>query len=126
MEVDWNSDKKCSASVDFGIEPNIAVMFLHDDVVADGESLAGSLADLLGGEERLEDAGAGGKRNAGAVVFDFDLNIVVDLASADGELSAFARLLDGSIADGVGSIDDEIEKDLIHFIGVALDAGRSG
>src|ERR1700688_2312175 len=125
-ELDRNSDKKCGAFIYFGIEPNASAVFLGNDVVANGKSLAGSLANLFGGVEGVEDAGAGGQRDTGPIVLDFDLNIVVDLPRSNDELSVFAALLGRGVTDGVGSVDNQVQKDLIHLVAVALDARQVG
>src|ERR1039457_4639651 len=101
-------------------------MFAHHDVVANGKSLAGALSNLLSREEGLEDSGAGRQRDTGPVVLDFDLNIVVDLSRANGELSALASLLLLSLTDSVRSVDDKVKKNLIHLVGVTFEARQVG
>src|ERR1035441_1816930 len=73
-----------------------------------------------------EDSGAGRQRDTGPVVLDFDLNIIVDWSRADGELSTLASLLFRGITDGVRSVHDEVQKNLVHLVGVAFDARQVG
>src|ERR1039458_8577179 len=95
-------------------------MFAHHDVVANGKSLAGALSNLLSREEGLEDSGAGRQRDTGPVVLDFDLNIVIDLSRANGELSTLASLLLRSLTDSVRSVDDKVKKNLVYLVRAAL------
>lgn len=101
-------------------------MFLHNDVVANGKSLAGALSSRFSREEGVEDAGADRQRDTGPVVLDFDLNIIVDLSRADGELSTLACLLLRGLTDSVRSVHDEVQKNLIHLVGVAFEARQVG
>jgi hypothetical protein len=101
-------------------------MFLHNDVVANGKSLAGALSNLFRREEGVEDSGADRQRNASPVVLDFDLNIIVDLSRADGELSTLACLLRRGLTDRVRSVHDEVQKNLIHLVGIAFEARQVG
>jgi hypothetical protein len=101
-------------------------MFLHNDFVANGKSLAGALPNLLGREEGIEDAVANVQGDTRPVVLDFDLHILVDLSGTDGELSAMACSLRRGVTDGVRGVDDQIQEDLIQLIAVAFDAGQIG
>src|SRR5256885_434238 len=56
-----------------------------DDAVRDGESEAETLAQRLGGEERIEDAVDLGRRNALAVIGNRDGHRVVGGARADAD-----------------------------------------
>ena len=99
-------------------------MFLHNDFVANGKSLAGALPNLLGREERVEDAVASVQGDPRPVVLDFDLHILVDFSGTDDELSAKTRSLRRGVTDGVRGVDDQIQEHLIQLIAVAFDAGR--
>src|ERR1035441_3683350 len=101
-------------------------MFLDNDVVANGEPLAGTLSSLFSREKEVEDSGADRQRDTGPVVLDFDLNIIVDLSRADGELSTLACLLLRGLTDSVRSVHDEVQKNLIHLVGVAVEARQVG
>ena len=90
-----------------------------DDLLGDPEAEAG--ADIfLGGEEGLEDVIAVFGGDAGAVVFDDDLDdcagcvfVAID-ADADG----------AAVGDGVGGVGDEVGDSLVEFAGEGLD-GRA-
>src|ERR1017187_5567901 len=101
-------------------------MFAHHDVVANGKSLAGALSNLLSREKGVEDSGAGRQRDTGPVALDFDLNIIVDWSRADGELSTLASLLLRGITVAVRSVHDEVQKNLVHLVGIAFDARQVG
>src|ERR1039458_6760453 len=101
-------------------------MFLHNDVVANGEPLAGALSRLFSREEGVEDSGADRQRDTGPVVLDFDLNIIVDLSRADGELSTLACLLLRGLTDSMRSVHYEVQKNLTHLVGVAFEARQVG
>ena len=90
-----------------------------DDLLGDPEAEAG--ADVfLGGEEGLEDVIAVFGGDAGAVVFDDDLD---DFAV--GVLVAVDADADGAaVGDGVGGVGDEVGDGLLEFAGEALD-GRA-
>src|SRR5664279_3300375 len=103
------------------------MMFLDNDIVANGEPLAGALSSLFSREEGVEDSSADWQRDAGPVVLDFDLNItIIDLSRADGELSTLACLLLRGLTDSVHSVDDEVQKNLIHLVGVAFEGRQVG
>ena len=49
-------------------------MLLHNHGMGNGQALPGTLSDLLGGEERIEDLGLNLLRNPGAGIDDADFN----------------------------------------------------
>src|SRR5437870_10822715 len=59
------------------LDANVAVVTAYDDAVADVESEAGAPADVLGGEERLEDARPQLGRDARAGVANLDDDAVL-------------------------------------------------
>ena len=73
----WRGRKmrKTDALADFGIAEDEAAGLL-DDAVDHRQAKAGALADLLGGEERLEYLLQHVGRDAAAGVFDLDQHIV--------------------------------------------------
>jgi hypothetical protein len=100
---------------------------LLDDAVDGREPEAGALADLLGGEERLEDLGEEVRRDAGAGVGDPQRGIVgdrQDLAAhpahvfgrdgigLDGEEAAAHRVLG---EHRVAAVDGEVDDDLLEL-----------
>ena len=101
-------------------------MFLHNDVVANRKSLAGALSNLFSREERVEDSGLDSERDTSPVVLDFYLNIFADLSGANGELSTVAGLFLRGLTDSVRSVYDEVQKNLVHLVGVAFEARQVG
>src|SRR5271170_290735 len=104
---------------------------LLDDAVDSGESEAGAFAILLGGEERLEDAGlsfavhalagvANGNHDVRAV-FDESIFGVVGIVESDagGANADFA-----AVRHGVLGIDHEIHDDLLELSGIGAGAAN--
>ena len=58
-------------------------MFLDNDVVANGETLPGSLAGIFGGKKRIENTFANVLTNAGACIGDTYFNMGVGLDGRD-------------------------------------------
>ena len=74
---------KVVPSPDAALELECAAVFLDDDGAGDGEPLAGSAADLLRREERIEDPLADRGRDAGSRVAEADFDpVAVDAACA--------------------------------------------
>ncbi len=89
-----------------------------DDLPGDPEAEAG--ADVfLGGEEGFEDLVAVFGGDAGAVVFDDDLEgfAGVVFVAEDGDADGAAG------GDGVGGVGDEVGDGLVEFAGEAVDGG---
>ena len=59
-------------------------MFLDDGGVGNGQALAGSLADRLGGEKRIEDFGTDGFGYATAIVSNTNLDVIVLCSRRNG------------------------------------------
>src|SRR5712671_4423226 len=85
----------------------------RDDAVCDREPEAGPTADVLGREERLEDASEALRRNARTVVADADARIGVVEARADPDVAAGGR--------GVAGVRQQVHEHLVHAAGIALD-----
>jgi len=83
---------------------------VSNNSIADDESEASAGADRLGLKKTFEQMRLHVRRNAGAVVHDFNDNLVVFEAGANTDFS-------GSI-DRVNGVVDEIGPDLIQFAAV--------
>src|SRR5207249_5490380 len=77
-----------------GFKFNFAAMTVADYAVADDQAKAGAGADGLCGEEWLEHARLDLGRNAGAVVHDFDDDLIVFTRSADTDLALTSHSID--------------------------------
>src|SRR5687768_18036381 len=76
-----------------GVEGQGAVV-PDDDAARRGQAEPGSLADVLGGEEGIEDLVAEAGPDAGAVVGDLDDGAVAVAARRDGDRAAVAERVD--------------------------------
>ena len=81
------NDPKFGELAGFRVDLDRAGMLFDDNIVTDGEAKAGSFADRLGGEERIEHPFFHLGWNAGAVVANPDLH-----ASRRGSLVAAVRI----------------------------------
>src|SRR5271170_6728692 len=99
------------------LDGNQAFGFL-DDAVGDIQAETGSFAYALGGEEGLKDFRPDFWRNAGAIVGDFDQNIVVVSRGADAELPA--------VLHDIGGVVDQIGPHLVQLAPVGHDFGQVG
>src|SRR5688500_14645125 len=68
-----NAHDERRAATELGLEGDRAAVLLDHHVVGDRQALAGTLADALGREERIEDPAARGLGNASAGVAHADL-----------------------------------------------------
>ena len=91
---------KAVPSPDLGFQADRSAVFVDDDRVDQRQSLAGSLADFLGGEEEVEDAGANFLGDARARVCHADLRPGVLVAGADGDRA----LCGGAVPRGFSAI----------------------
>ena len=99
---------------DLALDVDAAVVLL-DDGVADGQAQPGALADALGREERIEDAGAVLGPDARARVGDADdLGPVLD-REPDPELAAPGH--------GVEGVEDDVDEDLLEPFALGVDGG---
>ena len=98
-------DEGGSLPVDVVVAENLASVFLHN-AIADAEAKAGSLADLLGSEERIENAiGVG---NAVAVVAEGHLDGFAGLGGHDFDACGAAHFM-----DGVVGVVQNVEENLL-------------
>src|SRR5207342_1210316 len=91
-------------------ETDLAVVAADHDLPGDVEAEAGSLADILGGEERLEHTGADLVGHAGAGVADLHHDAV--FAEGRGSHRELAVTL-----HGIGRVVDEVRPDLVELPG---------
>ena len=70
-----------------GAEINPATVHIDDDIMRYGQALSGSLADFLGGEERIKNAVLYFFRDAASGIAYLDFNPVAVLAGGDGDTS---------------------------------------
>src|SRR5262249_18044263 len=101
---------------------------LLDDAVDRGEPKPGTLADLLGGEKRLEDVINNIRRNAGPGVADFHENIFARWHAHRGALLAIScgdiRCSQGQLSalrHSVAGVDRKIDYPLLELRLVGLD-----
>ena len=112
---------------DLAVGEDVAAGLL-DDAVDGGQAEPGALADLLGGEERLEDAADHVGRDADAGVLHLDQQVFAGGDAELGELQAFA-LGDVAGADGEGAavghgipgVDGQVDDDVLELGLVGLD-----
>ena len=119
--------------------PHLAVDFhaaaalLHDPEDR-GKAQAGSLAGSLGGEERLEQAGLGGRIHAGSVIADrqhdvppgLDRDVAARRSASSSSTLAGLDGQDAALRHGVACIDHQVHKHLFHLPGIGADAAQIG
>jgi hypothetical protein len=110
-------DEGGSRPVGIVVAKNFACMLLHN-AVADAEAEAGSLADLLGGEEGIEDAI--GMGNAVSVVGERNFDGIADSGADDLDAGGTADFMHGVI----GVVQD-VQENLLQLVGVTDDIGQS-
>ena len=120
-------DAEGRALADLAVGEDVAARLL-DDAVDGGQAEAGALADILGGEERLEDLGHDLGRHAGAGVLDLDQHVLAGRHAVAGELQALAlgdvARADGeraAVGHGVAGVDGEVDDHLLELRLVGLD-----
>src|SRR5581483_8276593 len=105
------------------VERERAAVVLDDHRARDGEALAGAAADLLGGEEGVEDQRAYLLGNAAAVVADGDHDVFAVARGLDRDLAAPAAPA-VLVGDGVRGVDDQVEHDLVDLSELARHGGN--
>ena len=110
-------DEGGSLPVGIVVAENLAAVLLHD-AVADAEAEAGSLADLLGGEEGIENAV--GMGDAVAVVAERNFHGVAGFGGHDLDAGGAADFMNRV----VGVVQD-VEENLLQLVSVADDIGQS-
>jgi len=93
-------------------------MLVDHHAPGNSEPLTGAAADLLGREERIEDALLDRLRDTAAGVADAHDDVAVVGRGGDRDATAHAGGL-GVIGDRVGGIDDDIEEGLVELADVA-------
>ncbi len=109
-------DEGGSLAIGVVVAENLASMLLHD-AVADAQAEAGSLADLFGSEEGIENAV--GMRNALAVVAERNFDGIPRLGGHDFDAGGTAGFV-----HGVVGVVQNVQKNLLQLVGVADDIGQ--
>ena len=110
-------DKGGSLSVGIVVAENFSPVLLHD-AVADTEAEAGSLANLFGSEEGIEDAIR--MRDAVAIVAERNFDGVAGFSSRNFDTSGAADLV-----YCVVSIIQDVQKNLLQLMSVTVDVRES-
>jgi hypothetical protein len=98
-------------------------MLVHDHGTSDREALPGASADVLGREERVEDAGSGMLGNATACILDRDDHVVARPEGLDADTALRGGFL-VQVGDGVAGIDDDVEDRLVELADKATNGGK--
>src|SRR5215471_13729113 len=99
-----------------GFQFNFSSVTIPDYAIADDESKPSSGPDGLGREKWLEEMRLQIRRNAGAVIHDFNDKLIVFEAGADADFSRAVNRVD--------SVVDEMGPNLIEFAAVSHDGGH--
>src|SRR5438034_5976164 len=113
LAVDGQPDLKTGLAGP-GFKFDFAAMTVSDDAVADDETQASAGADGFRGEKRLEHPSLHLRRNAGAIIHDFDDYLVVFQARADTDFAGAVYGDDGVI--------NQIGPHLIEFAAISRNA----
>ena len=101
----------------FRLYADLAPVFLDDDTMADIESQTGSLALRFGGEKGVEDLALNFRRNAGAVIFDFNYNPAIFLVGAQSDFTLPFH--------GAHGVVDDIGPDLVELAAIGFYLGQT-
>ena len=112
-----SNDKSGSESVRIVVTEDFSAVLLHD-AVANTQAKAGSLSDILGGEEGIEDAIR--LSDTGAIVAEGDLDGLAGFGAHDFDAGWTADFVNRVI----GVIQD-VEKDLLKLVSIAIDIGQA-
>src|SRR4029077_5662833 len=104
-----------------GLKRNRASMFLNNNVMRNGQTLAGALTQRLGGEERIEDAVPHFFRDSRACVADPDLGPLSIAACANFNPALGAWVGGDHVTDRVRGINDQVKDDLVKVSSNAKD-----
>src|SRR5688572_28531145 len=88
--LDGEPDGEGGPLAHLAVERDGPLMSVHDDRAGDGQALAGTLADVLGGEEGIVEPGANGGGHPRARVGDADRHEVTVAAGSDGDAAEVA------------------------------------
>src|SRR3954467_13022124 len=116
------TDKEGRPLANLRLEPNFAVVFFDHYGIGKGKSLASPFADLLGGEEWIEDFALNRCWNSSAGVMDGNFHRVALGPGAHRNLTLFAFL--HFFLNGVRRVHDQVENNLIDVSGIAHDRGQ--
>ena len=119
LRADRQPHPKRGSGARLGVALDLAAVAVDHYIADDREALAGSLTDVLGREERLEDPLADLGRHAAAIVFDLDDNVLPLGPGPRGDQPdrvAFAA----RVGDRVAGVDDQVEQDLANLVGQNL------
>ena len=103
--MSWKTHAKSGALAHFRFESESAAVLFDDDGAGEGEALAGTFADFLGGEKRIEDFAAHAFGNSGAAILHGDDDAIAILASLDGNEAFFTGNFH-DVSNGVGRVDE--------------------
>src|SRR5205085_1737548 len=106
---DRETDEKGRPAARPGGERELAKVLVHHDRSGEGETLPGAPADLLGGEELVEDLVFHIAGDTASVVFHRDEGCPLLTPGANADA---ARPPGVPIGDGMSGVDDEVEEDL--------------
>src|SRR5215470_10953364 len=110
----WQCDGQFGAALGSVPSRDLTAEIL-DDSIGDRQAEAETIADALGGEERIEDAADNLRFDAGAIVGHADQHCVVGGARGDPD----PRI--GLASDSVDGVTYEIEDDLLELNGMPHD-----
>src|SRR5438132_814786 len=82
-----------------------------DDIMRDRQAESSSLTDIFRGEEWVKQLVHVLRRNAGAVVRDFQKHFAAQAARADPNMTAFLA----EAFEGLKRVDEQIEKHLAYL-----------
>src|SRR5437763_15312742 len=99
------------------LHADVAVVATDDDAIADVETEAGAVADILGREEGLEDAPLQFGRDSRSRVADLDEDAVAFPGGPHGQRALAAHGVDGVV--------DEVGPDLIQLARLRADLGKA-
>jgi hypothetical protein len=95
------------------MNPDVAFVLLHDDVVGDVQTQARAMTRRFGGKEGVKDFRLNGLRDAGAVVLDLDHDPLSFGARADHDLAL--------ALDRINRIVNDVRPNLIEFAAIGHD-----
>src|ERR1700740_2625445 len=106
----WEAHTKRGAASHFRIEGERAAVFFDDDGAREGEALAGTFADFLGGEKWVEYFAANAFGDSGAAILYGDDDRVTILSGLDDDEALFAGNFH-DVSNGVGRVDEQVQED---------------
>src|SRR5580658_214046 len=110
----WEAHAKYGALAHFRFEGERAAVFFDDDGAGQGEALAGTFADFFRGEKRVEYFPANAFGDSGATILHGDDDGVAVFASSNDDEAFFTGNFH-DVSNGVGRVDEQVQKDLIEI-----------